>query len=207
MQYYPINLDLRDKKCLVVGGGDVAGRKVNTLLACNAKVTVVSPEATENICELARQREIELRLRAFQPSDMEGAFVVIASTDDAGVNTEVSKLAQEKGILVNVVDDPALCNFIVPATVSRGDLQISISTGGSSPALAKRIRKELESTYGQEYAAFAQLLGEIRDVVKTKYSRQSDREAVFNRLIDSDILDLIASGDPTAARKKAFECI
>jgi precorrin-2 dehydrogenase / sirohydrochlorin ferrochelatase len=207
MRYYPINLDLRGKNCLVVGGGDVAERKVNTLLGCDAIVTVVSPEATEDICELARHGEIELRLRSFEPDDMEGAFVVIASTDDAGVNTEVSKLAQQNGTLVNVVDDPALCNFIVPATVSRGDLQISVSTGGSSPALAKRIRKQLESTYGSEYGVLAQLLREIRDIVKSKYPNQSDREAVFNRLIDSDILELIASGDPAAARKKALECI
>jgi precorrin-2 dehydrogenase / sirohydrochlorin ferrochelatase len=207
MQYYPINLDLRNKRCLVVGGGDVAERKVSSLLACGARVKIVTPEATQGLLALAEEGKLELAIRPFAPDDLREVFLVIASTDAAGVNSEISRLAQNAGTLVNVVDDPALCNFIVPATVTRGDLQISVSTGGSSPALAKRIRKDLEARYGVEYGVFAQLLGEIRDTVKAKYTKQSEREAVFNRLIDSGILELIVSGDQEAARKKALECI
>jgi len=193
--------------CLVVGGGDVAERKVHTLLGCGATVVVVSPQVTDGLRQLAGDGKIDLRVRSFDVEDMDSVFLAVASTDDWEVNSQVSRLAQQEGKLVNVVDDPALCNFIVPATVTRGDLQISVSTGGSSPALAKRIRKDLESRYGAEYGLFAQLLGEIRDTVKGKYSNQSEREAVFNRLIDSGVLELIASGDQEAARKKALECI
>jgi precorrin-2 dehydrogenase / sirohydrochlorin ferrochelatase len=207
MQYYPINVDLRGKRCLVVGGGDVAERKVGSLLACGASVLVVSPEVTDGLRQLAGDGKIDLKVRSFDAEDMASVFLVVASTDDAGVNSDVSRLARQGGKLVNVVDDPALCNFIVPATVTRGDLQISVSTGGSSPALAKRIRKDLESRYGAEYGVFVHLLGEIRETVKGKYATQSEREVVFNRIIDSDILEMIASGDQEAARKKALECI
>lgn len=207
MPYYPINLDLRNRKCLVVGGGCVAERKVTDLIACGASVRVVTPDHTNHIYDLFYEEYIELARREFQPSDLQGVYLVIAATDSAEVNADISRLAQEAGILVNVVDAPDLCNFIVPATVHRGDLQISISTGGKSPALAKRIRKELEKRFGYEYEEYANLLGEMREVVKQRYSDQKDREAAFNRLLDSDVLRLLEAGETERAREKALECI
>ncbi|MDO8684553.1 MAG: bifunctional precorrin-2 dehydrogenase/sirohydrochlorin ferrochelatase [Armatimonadota bacterium] len=205
MTYYPINLDLRGKKCLVVGGGDVAVRKVNSLLECGAEVTIVSPEITDDL--LKQDGNIALISRRFLPEDLDGVFLVIAATDDRQVNAQVSQIAQDRGILINVVDDPVLCNFIVPATIRRGELQISISTGGASPALAKKIRQDLEKLYIPEYEAFVELLSKTRETVKAKYSDQSQREAAFKRLMDSDILDLIAAGQVEKAKKRAQECI
>ncbi|MDO8589056.1 MAG: bifunctional precorrin-2 dehydrogenase/sirohydrochlorin ferrochelatase [Armatimonadota bacterium] len=207
MLYYPINLDIRGRKCLVVGGGEVAERKVGVLHACEASVRVVSPRSTERLRELARQGRIELIARGFAAEDLSGAVLVIAATDDAAVNEQIYRLAEEAGILVNVVDSPDMCNFIVPATVTRGNLQISVSTGGKSPALAKRIRRELESQYGYEYEEFVEILGEMRDKVKAKYTNQKDREAAFNRLVESDVLQLLTAGETERARERALECI
>jgi precorrin-2 dehydrogenase / sirohydrochlorin ferrochelatase len=207
MPYYPINLDLRGKRCLVVGAGDVAERKVSSLFACGAEVFVVSPDISPRLRGLAIEGKIEVATRPFAPSDLDGVFLVIAATDDRAVNSEVSRLGQELGLLVNVVDDPELCNFIVPASVSRGDLQISVSTGGASPALAKRIRQELEAQYGPEYEVFVEILGAAREMVKLKYADQKEREAVFRRMLDSGVLELLAAGQLDEAKKKAQECI
>lgn len=208
MPYYPINLDLRGRECVVVGGGAVAERKVEGLLECGARVTVVSPELTPELLSLVEAGGIGWVNREYSPGALAGAFLVIAATDDRNVNQAVSDEAMSGGILVNVVDDPELCSFIVPATVKRGDLMVSISTSGSSPALARRIRGMVESCIGPEYGDLAWLLGELRDEVKSSHPAASDRLAAFDRIIDdAEILRLLAAGEKEAAIGKARQCI
>ena len=142
--YYPVYLSLEGKKCVVVGGGEVAWRKVETLLAAGTKVCLVSPEITPGIDELVKAGKLVHIRREYRTGDLEGAFLVIGATDNEDINRQVACDAEKTGILVNIVDVPKLCNFIVPSKVERGDLIISISTGGTSPALAKKIRKQLE---------------------------------------------------------------
>jgi precorrin-2 dehydrogenase/sirohydrochlorin ferrochelatase len=206
---YPIYLDLQDKKCVVVGGGDVAQRKVLLLLQCGAKVVVVSPEATEKMAELAEESQITWYAREFEPGDLNGAFLVYAATDKPSVNSSVSKWGQDYGIsLVNVVDTPAECTFITPSIVARSDLIISISTSGKSPALAKKIRQQLEKQYGPEYAAFLNILGEARKVAMNIIPTQKQRQQLFEKLIDdSEVFDLIKMGKKEEARQLAMQII
>lgn len=204
MGYYPILLDLTDKKCLIVGGGDVALRKVGSLIEAGARVTVISPEFAPGIQQMP---QVERLHRGFEEGDTSGYAVVFAATDDRDLNRQVSDEAKAAGIPVNVVDDPELCGFIVPAVVRRGDLIIAVSTSGSSPALAKRIRRELEHAYGREYGDLVDLLGSLRDEVKARYATQAEREHVFSKLVDSGILELLREGKREEARKRALQCI
>lgn len=204
MSYYPIAIDLTDKNVLVVGGGSVALRKTETLLEFGAVVTVVSPEISDNIERIAKSNRVTLIKRSYLPSDIVGMTLVIAATDDRAVNSEVSKDSQAAGIPVNVVDDPELCSFIVQSVVRRGDLTISIGTGGKSPALSKRVRKLVEKEIGPEYGELAELLGEMRELAKEQLPEQADREITFNRMLDSDILELIKSGRSEEAKALAM---
>ena len=204
MGYYPIVMDLTGQKCLVVGGGEVALRKAQSLTEAGARVTVIAPEIFPAIEAL---ENVRVEKRPWQQGDTFGHALVIAATDDAALNAAVSDEARGKGIPVNVVDDPELCSFIVPACVRRGDLLIAITTSGKSPALSKRIRAELEKTYGLEYTEFVELLGELQHQVMRLYTEQSDRQAAFDRLVNCGILELLRSGKRDQARKKALECI
>ena len=152
MSVYPINLDLTGRNCAVIGGGAVAERKTNSLLEAGACVTIFSPELTKRLISLCESKKIVHVPRPYQSGDIENFFVVICATDNKVVNEAVAREAREKGSLVNVADAPELCDFTVPSTIVRGDLIITISTGGQSPALAKKLRLELESRYGPEYA-------------------------------------------------------
>ena len=204
MGYYPIVMDLTGKKCLVVGGGDVALRKVLSLTEAGAEVTVISPKL---VPEIENASGVRIDKRCWAPGDTAGFVLVFAATDDRSVNHAISDEAKHAAIPVNVVDDPELCSFIVPASVKRGDLLISVTTGGKSPLLSKRIRRELEATYGPAYAQFVDLLGELRETVKEKHPSSKGREAVFSKLIDCGILELLSLGETEQARKKALECI
>lgn len=195
MLYYPINLNIRNKQCLVIGGGKVAERKVETLLSCGAKVKIVSPELTEGLRKILTEEEVTYAERGYRGGDLEGVFLVVACTDDREVNVAVSNEAQGKNILCNVVDKPDLCNFIVPSIVSRGDLMITISTAGKSPALAKRLRRELEERYGEEYEHLLKIMGAIRPKVLARNKPQSENEVVFNQIVNSELLDLIRAKD------------
>ena len=144
MEYYPVNLDIKKRKCLVVGGGRVGTRKVLTLLDCGARVTVVSPDAKEKLIELANSGAITLEKRQYRETDLDGIFLVIGTTDDEELNHQISIAAEKHNMLCNIADRPKVCNFILPSIVNRGDLTISISTSGKSPALAKKLRMELE---------------------------------------------------------------
>lgn len=205
--YYPIYLNLKNRSCVVVGGGEVAERKVKSLVACGAKVLVISPKLNQELQELYQKGVIRCRGGEFSIRDLSEVFLVIGATDNRQTNSEIAEQARKKGILANIVDSPEECDFIVPATVARGDLIIGISTGGKSPALARKIREELEERYGEEYAEFLALIGELREVLKKKIDDQQQREMAFQSLIESDIIQLIRIGQKERARKRAREII
>lgn len=207
MSHCPVSLDLTDRRCVVIGGGAVAERKVLTLLDFGAAVTVGAPDLTPRLRELMARGSIKHTPGTYTPETLEGAFLVIAATDDREVNKAVSSEAQRCGILVNVADDPELCTFFMPAVVRRGDFIVSVSTSGKSPALAKRVKGELESRFGPEYGELADLLGELREEVKAKYPNEEDRRQAFSRILSSDVLDLLARGKRDEAIERARKCI
>lgn len=191
----------------MIGGGKVAERKVETLREFGARVVVVSPEVTARLADMAADGSVELIRGTYESGVLDGAFIVIASTDDREVNRGVSDEAKRRGILVNVVDDPELCTFFVPAMVRRGDLTVSVSTSARSPFLAKRVRERLESCIGPEYTELAELMGWVRDEVKARYSVQKQRTAAYNRVLDSNVMELLREGRREEAYAKAQECI
>lgn len=192
------------RRCLIVGGGDIATRKARKLAQAGADVTVIAPEIDDRI---RRIENASLFQRPFQRGDTAGFSLVFAATGDASVNAAVARDANECGVWVNAVDDPDRCTFIAPAVVERGDLMIAVSTSGRSPALSRRIREEIERLYGEEYGEFIALLGSLRSRVKAKYKTQPEREAVFSKLIDGGILELLREGKHEEARKQALKCI
>ena len=203
-KYYPILLNIQDKKCLVVGGGNVAWRKVCSLKEAGARVTVVSPEFCP---EMEKETGIERIQQKYEEGFLNGVLVVVASTDDEEVNKKVYYDAVKRGILVNVVDRPEFCSFIVPATISRGDLSISISTGGASPALARNIRESLEKQFGDEYGEFAKLLSETRRKILSEISDESIRRDILQCIAGFDMLEIVKQKGIAEARKKILGII
>lgn len=196
-------MDLTGKPCLIVGGGEVALRKAKSLLEAGARITVIAPEVSSKFANLG----VTVFSRHYEPGDIEGYALIFAAAGDRAANAAISREAAARGVLVNVVDDPELCSFIVPSIIRRGDLLIAITTSGKSPALSKKIRREIESTYGPEYGELVALMGEFRDEIKAKYASQDEREAVFNRLLDSEILELLRDGKRDEALERARKCI
>lgn len=203
--YYPVYLNLKGKKCVVVGAGRVAVRKVGSLLKSGAEVVLISPRIDKNLARLSRQKKITYRRKNFEAKDLSGAFLVIGATDNSRINDEISRVAEEKGILVNIVDLPVRCNFIVPSRVKRGDLSIAISTSGKSPLLAKRIRQELELVYGREYALFLKLMEKLRPEIIKNIPEPKKRAEVFKKIVDSDIIKLIKQGEKKLVRERIKE--
>ncbi len=195
MRYYPVNLDILDRKCLVVGGGAVGTRKVNTLLKCGASVTVVSHEISDRLVTLAETLPLTLEKRDYRESDLTGMFLVIGATDDEALNFKIYEDAEKRGMLVNIADRPAVCNFVLPSIVHRGDLTVSISTSGKSPAMARKLRKDLEGQFGPEYAGFLDLMGRIRKRLLAEAHEPEVHKPLFERLIAGGLLDLSAAGD------------
>jgi precorrin-2 dehydrogenase/sirohydrochlorin ferrochelatase len=195
MKYYPINLNIQNRNCLVVGGGGVGTRKVIALLNCGARVTVVSPDPTSRLKKLAAEGSIQLKKRSYRSDDVNKMFLVIGATDDENLNRQISKDAERVNILCNIADRPEVCNFILPAIVRRGDLAITISTSGKSPAMAKRLRLELETQFGEEYADLLRLMGAIRDKLLSQAHEPEAHKALFNQLIDKDLIGLIKAGN------------
>lgn len=192
MNYYPVYLDLRARLCIVIGGGRVAERKVRGLLACGALVRVVSPELGVGLRELLDQeKHLSWIKRQYREGDLDGAFLVIAATDDSEVQQLIYAEAEDRRIPVNVADVPALCSFILPATVRRGGLALAISTGGKCPALAKQLRLDLEKRFGPEYKILVDILGALRPEVLACGQGEEDREAVFAGLLQPQMLDWI----------------
>jgi len=205
MRYYPAFLDLRGRRCAVIGGGVVAEGKVKGLLEAEAEVTVISPQLTSTLQKLADEGRIAHIGRQYRPGDLIGAFLAISATDDRTVNEQVWKEAIERNIVVNVVDDPPRCGFIAPAIVRRGDLIIAISTGGKAPALAARLRRQLEHAIGHEYARFVELAGSIRAPLSARCRDFEQRKTLWRELLDSDVLDLLRQGEEAGARRRIAE--
>jgi len=195
MSFYPICLDLKGRPCVVVGGGRVSERKVLGLLSCSAQVSVISPTLTAELLRRHNEGSIVWIDREYRPGDLKQAFLVIAATDDKETQKQVYEEAAAHNLLLNVADVPRLCNFILPATVRRGDLFISISTAGKSPALARKLRMELEKKFGVEYRALVDILGVIRPVILASGLAQSDNEQLFKQLLHDDMADWIRAGD------------
>lgn len=191
MRYYPINLDIQNRDCLVVGGGGVATRKVANLLKCGARVTVVSPAMSERLQDLADNNALVLESRPYRSSDLAGKFLVIGATDDESLNRQISSDAEQRSILCNIADRPEVCNFILPSIVQRNDLVITISTSGQSPAMAKNLRQTLEAQFGEEYGEFLQLMGAIRRKLLSVAHEPEAHKPLFEQLIDSDLLTMI----------------
>lgn len=207
-KYYPVFIDLTGRRCLVVGGGSVASRKVISLLEAEARVVVVSPTAGEEISRLASEGRIEWRKREFADYDLEGSFLVIGATDDPQVNRRVFHEAERRAMLANVVDEPEACNFIVPALVSRGDFQVAISTGGASPVLARKLRRELEKRFGPVYGEIVEELAHIRASLKDKLASEPERRRFWEKLVDVDFLDSLGQGEAKLKiRERAERCL
>jgi precorrin-2 dehydrogenase / sirohydrochlorin ferrochelatase len=207
MWSYPVFLALKGRRCVVVGGETpIAEEKVGALLAEKAAVVVIWPRLSAPLQELARAGRIAHVARGYRRGDLAGAFLVIGTaTQDHALNEALWQEAQERNLLINVVDDPAHCGFIAPSIVRRGDLTIAISTNGKAPALAVRLRQRLERELGHEYGRFLELTGALRVPLAVRYPDFQQRRAIWYRLVDSDVLDLLRAGDEAAARSRLAE--
>ncbi len=191
MRYYPINLDVQGRECLVVGGGAVGTRKVRMLLKCGARVMVISPNLTKELKDLSEQGAIDVEKRDYHSSDLNGLFLVIGATSNDSINRKISADAEKLNILCNIADLPDACNFILPAIVERGDLTIAISTSGSSPAFAKKLRKDIEKQFGEEYALFLKLMGSIRKKLLEEKHEPEAHKPLFETLITGGLLEVV----------------
>ena len=200
--FYIACLKLRGRKCLVVGGGEIGLEKAEGLLACDGDVTVVAPEVGPELTQLALEGSIRWERREFRDSDLEGKFVAIAATGATEVNISVYEGAERRAMLCNVVDVPPLCNFILPAIVRTGPLAIAISTAGASPALAKRMKREIGESFGEPYARLAELLNDARGWAKGTLPTYQDRKVFFESIVngDPDPVELLRAGDEQAVR-------
>jgi precorrin-2 dehydrogenase/sirohydrochlorin ferrochelatase len=198
MRYYPIFLDIQNRKCLVVGGGAVATRKALTLLDCGAKVIVVSPEVSEKLRQMADGRLLTLHNKTYETGDLEDMFFVIGATDDSALNHRIYQDAERLGKLCNIADQPEICNFILPSIINRGDLTIAVSTAGKSPAFAKKLRQDLERQFGEEYGEFLALMGAIRKKLLKASHDPEAHKPLFEKLITEGLLEKIKSQDISA---------
>ncbi len=201
--FYMACLDLGDRPCLVVGAGPVGLEKVEGLLAANARVHVVAKQAIDEIRDLAAEGAITLEERPYDPSDLEGHLLVVAATEDTALNVEIYERAEARAMLVNVVDVPPLCNFILPAIVRSGPIAIAISTSGASPALAKRLKREIAEAYGEPHARLAEILNGLRGWAKDLFPTYEDRKVFFEGIVngDPDPIALLRAGDEEAVER------
>lgn len=204
---FPIFLNLQDKTCLLVGGGVVAERKIATLLEHGARVKIVSNGITAQIEQWCQENRVEISLRDFHEEDLKGVFLVFAATNDSEVNRKVSQFCGEKGILVNVVENPEQGDFFVPSILRRDALTVAISTTGKSPAFARRLRRELEAIITPAYGEFVELLGQARSCLQDQVPDIKRRKQIMESLVYSDILDLIKVGDKDKAKEKIRQCM
>ena len=204
MDVYPIFLtDLQSRRCVVIGGSAEAERKVEGLLAANAAVTVISETLTANLACWANKQRIAWLPRAPRQGDLEGAWLAIAVTRDSVLAARLKDEAERRGVLLNVTDDVPHSNFAAGAVMRRGPLAIAISTSGRSPALAARIRRQIEQTFGPEYASLLELLGDMRQPLATREPGFEARKVLWERLLDSDLLELLRQGQIEQARRLA----
>jgi len=207
MKYYPAFLDLRGRPCLVVGGGPVAERKAIALFDAGADISVVSPDITPHLRDLADKGKITHHAKSFSEHDLAGMFLAVAATDVVAVNDAVAHACRTNGVLVNVATSPDEGTFIVPSVVERGDLLIAISTCGDSPALARRVREELERTYGPEYGVFLEKMALLRRRLLQDVPDEEVRRKVFQALVDADIVYLLRAGQAHEADHRIAEIV
>jgi precorrin-2 dehydrogenase / sirohydrochlorin ferrochelatase len=209
--FYIACLKLTGRRCVVIGGGEIGLEKVEGLLACDGDLVLIAPQAHEQLRDYAREGSIRWEQRPYGGADdLEGAFMVIAATDDTDVNIAVYDDAERRSMLVNVVDVPPLCNFILPAIVRSGPLAIAISTAGASPALAKRMKREIEGQFGEDYARLAVLLNEVRGWAKATLPTYSDRKEFFEAIVggEPDPISLLReAASPEAGESAVRELI
>jgi precorrin-2 dehydrogenase/sirohydrochlorin ferrochelatase len=201
--YYPIYIDIEDHEVLIVGGGNVCARKAETMMHYGARVTIVSPAITDEIGAWENDHALAVRRKLYDQSDLEGASIVIASTDDPCINARVARDCRRRKIPVNVVDVTHLCEFIVPAIIEKGSVTIAISTGGKSPALGRTLKEELQRTIGPEYAEVNDLLGTLRKDAKRVLPTDTDRKRFFDGIIGSGVLEMLRAGE----RRSAYQTI
>jgi siroheme synthase-like protein len=207
MRYYPIHLDLKGRQVLVVGGGTVAEGKVRQLISAGARVRLVSPTIEGTFERLISEALIEHRPRGFVEADLEGASLVISATDDSDVNETVSRAARRRRIWCNVVDRPRLCDFITPALVVRGELQISVSTGGGSPTLAQRVKREIAALIGDEYGELLEIATGMRAEAKESVKDSERRTELLRAFVESDAINLLREGRGEDARRLAHQLL
>jgi precorrin-2 dehydrogenase / sirohydrochlorin ferrochelatase len=201
--FYVACLKLKGRRCAVVGGGEIGLEKVEGLLACDGDVTLISPGAGAELERLAQEGSIRWERREYAgPADLEGVFMVIACTDSTDTNIRIYDDAERRAMLVNIVDVPPLCNFILPAIVRTGPLAIAISTAGASPALAKRMKREVAELFGEEYAQLAVMLNDVRGWAKGTLPTYQDRKAFFEGIVNGepDPIELLRAGDAQTVR-------
>jgi precorrin-2 dehydrogenase/sirohydrochlorin ferrochelatase len=203
--YYPLFLDLQHRDVVVVGGGPVAERKVKALLDCHAQVKLISPKITPGLKRIVRKRQVQWHRRPFRKGDLRRASLVFATTDNLEVNHLITASARKSHKLVNVANLPGESNFLVPAVVRRGNLIIAVSTSGHSPALARKIRQELDRAFGHELSRFIEILGKIRQALMERIPHQGQRKRILDRLIHSEVLDLLRSGHLAQAKRRIRE--
>jgi siroheme synthase-like protein len=203
--YYPVFLEMKDRRCVVIGGGAVAERKVEGLAAVGANVTVISPSITDGLRELLERGVIRHVAREYQTGDRAGYDLVFVATDNPEINAVVSSEARSLRIWVNSADDPDHCDFILPGVIRRGDLAVAVSTSGVSPAVARAIREELDEYFTADYARFVQIAGEVRRELREK-SVSPDASA-WNRALKGDFRRLIREGRPERARELLLESL
>lgn len=201
--FYIACLRLTGRRCVVIGGGEVGLEKVEGLLACDADVTLIAPEAHPELIQLALEGSIRWERRVYRSGDLDGALIAIAATDETELNIRVFEDAEARSMLVNVVDVPPLCNFILPAIVRTGPLAVAISTAGASPALAKRMKREISELFGEPYANLAILLNEARGWAKATLPTYQDRKAFFESIVNGqpDPVELLRAGDTEGVRE------
>ncbi len=211
MDLYPIHLHLQGRRCLVVGGGGVAARKVAGLRATGAEVLLVSPEAAPALQAMAERGEIEWRREPYEGRNgtacLDGVFLVMACTDNREVNAAVTREALERGLLVLCADDPEAGSFISPATVRRGDLLLTVSTGGAGPTLAAVLRERLEAEFGPEWAELVEVFGAMRETVKTNPSEAGRKAAIRRVLDDAEVTELLRAGRRLEAETRIRQCL
>ncbi|MDO9265268.1 MAG: bifunctional precorrin-2 dehydrogenase/sirohydrochlorin ferrochelatase [Desulfosalsimonadaceae bacterium] len=207
MSFYPVNLDIKNRGCLVVGGGAVASRKAGTLAECGAIVTVVSPKFSQSLRELEKTTTVTLVCRPYETSDLDGKFLVIGATDDEALNRRINADAETRHMLCNIADVPDICNFILPSVIRRGDLVIAVSTSGKSPAFAKKLRKDLEKNFGDEYGRFLALMGAVRNKLLCTAHAPEAHKPLFERLIHHNLLELIKNNQKAEINRLLFEIL
>lgn len=205
MRYYPIHLDLRGRLVAVIGGGAVAQEKVEGLLAAGARVKVIAPRLTLELARLAAEGAVEHVARSFRDGDLEGAFLAVGERLGAAIDGAVWREAEARGIPCNVQDDLPHCSFIAASVVRRGDLTVTISTSGKAPALAVRLRQQLERQLGAHYARFLEIAGRLRAPLAERLPDSAARRELWYRLVDSDVLELLGRGDDAGARERVAE--